>query len=185
MSQNQQELAGIFMTEAQPTVDECGNLDRPERMVPVNEAIRYRKRAQAAEEQVAELTAQLKQREETGQVEHAELEAALQEKRLMGKLIEAGTTDIEVALMLARQKLQERQGDETSVQPVIEELRTARPGLFGNQSYGSGFGVPTAGTRPQACGASASLGRLAERATRSGNRRDVQEYLRLRRSVRR
>ena len=185
MSQNQQELAGMSMAEVQPTLDECESPERPERMVPVNEAIRYRKRAQAAEEQVANLTAQLKQTEEAGQAKHSELEAAVQEKQLMGKLIEAGATDIEVALMLASQKLQERQGDKASVQPVIEELRTARPGLFGNQSYGSGFGVLTAGTRPQPCGASVSLGRLAERATRSGNRRDVQEYLRLRRSVRR
>ena len=66
-------------------------------------------------------------------------------------------------------------------------LRQERPELFdgGGESLGLGLAGPTAGARAGFEGRGNKLGQVADQVRRSGSRRDMQAYLRLRRSVQR
>lgn len=157
------------------------------RLVPVTEAIKYRKRAQAAEQQVEELTRQLSRHEQEQSSAQGRLKEALEEKDLTHALVRAGVTDLEAALLLAQKKLKAADGTEQDMNGLIGSLRSERPYLFSNavEEVAATLAVPTAGARTQSHGSSGTLLRLAEQARQSNDRKDMQEYLRLRRSVRR
>ena len=169
----------------EPTTDvenEDRSVERAERMTTVGEAIRYRKRAQAAERQVAQLNAQLEQREEEYNATHHRLTTLEQENALTRQLLRAGATDIEVTLLLTQEKLAGNEASEKEMSAAIETVRTERPCLFaGGNTRGAGPG--SAGVRPGPMYGREALRRQAEKTMSSNSRKDMQEYLKLRRSI--
>lgn len=149
-------------------------------LVPVAEAIRYRKRAQAAEQQLHET----QQRLQTLQSQLAEAQASAsrleRRQRIDALLIDAGAIDLDAARTLAEHALgQSSGGDGGDNAPdpaaVIAEMQRRRPYLFRRATH-AGNGLMS----PRLEDAS-PLEAAAERAAETGDRRDLLAYLRLRR----
>lgn len=155
-------------------------------LVPVSEAIKYRKRAQMAEQQVEQLKQELSQRQQAQQDVQARLERIQQDSELTQALVRAGAIDIEAALLLVQKKMSSSE-KEQDVNRVIENLRRERPYLFFDAvtTTETPWADPTATVRGQNNGRANALARLAQQVRRSGNRKDMQEYLRMRRALRR
>ncbi len=156
-----------------------------EQMVPVSEAIKYRKRAQTAEQQVQQLTEKLQNSQQIQQDTQAQLNKKEQENKLTQELVQAGVVDVEAALLLAQKKAETYQ-DNHDMRGLIEALRNERPYLFSHPvgEVSASLAAPTAGVRSSGGGVN-NLLRSAQRAQQSGNRRDMHEYLRMRRAVQR
>lgn len=131
------------------------------------EVSEYRQRAEAAEQEVKNLAEKLRRAE--------------RENEIQGQLQRAGVTDAEVARLLVEKAMEE---GKVEAKEAVEQLRRQRPGLFGNEEEGTGMGQPTAGIMRRRADGKAALGQQAMKASQSGSRRDVQEYLRLRRVMR-
>jgi uncharacterized protein YhaN len=178
MSQEQQELNG----KPQESVTET-NVEA--QVVPVSEAIRYRKRAQAAEQQVEQLTTQLAELEQEHRAVKGQVDQMKQETALTQQLTQAGVKDLEAALLLAQRRLYDGNGEKQDIPRVIEQLRKERPYLFGaTEDVDVSLTRPTTGVRTHSQTGVQTLSRLAERARTTGSRKDMQEYMRIRRSVR-
>jgi hypothetical protein len=168
-------------------VEEMGDeavVAEPERLVRVSEAIRYRRRAQAAERQVRQLAAELESQQSARQQAEAESARAGRQQEWTAALLQEGTVDLEAALLLVERRLGRDDAVEADAGEVIRALRRERPWLFADASAERGLAQPTAGARGRSTSGGAVLRQAAQRAQQSGRRRDVQEYLRLRRSVR-
>jgi len=185
-------------SSSDPAVADSGtSRSAPEagRLVPVAEAIKYRRRAQQAEtrlqqveQQLNDLQAQLEQRLDqlaTAEAQRDEIRHQLEVARVRAGaervLYEAGVEDIETAMVL----LDKRVGlsgdtDADQLRQAIDRLIQDKPFLVGPP-----LSLPdkTASPRPQASGSGARLARAAARAARTGNRRDIVEYLRMRRQI--
>jgi hypothetical protein len=171
-------------SEVQVEKDEMPVSSQSGQMVPVSEAIKYRKRAQSAEQQLEQMTAEIQQSRQTQQDLERRIQQAQLESELTCQLVKAGAVDVELALLLAHKKLDTVGEDKPELASLIGTLRKERPYLFynaGNEAAGAG---PTAGVRSPGGGRRGSLSRSAQQAQRSGSRKDMQEYLRLRRSGR-
>lgn len=102
----------------------------------------------------------------------SQLATAQHERELAVQLTRAGVVDLDAALKLAGQ------GDNALA--IVEQLKTDKPYLFAGQSK-AGPGI-TAGVRPLRGEPSlAKLRQASQQASASGNRRDLYEYLKLRR----
>lgn len=149
-----------------------------EKMTPVSEAIRYRKRAQQAEKQLAELTEELSQQRQRAETLDQQLSTVRRQQLLREALAAAGATDMEAAMLLGQSRLE---GDEgADIAGVVEQLCAEKAYLFAAPGDRPGSGK-TAGVRHRA-DSRISLDGAATRAAKSGNRADMQEYLRLRRA---
>ena len=97
----------------------------------------------------------------------------------------ASVVDIEAASLLLKKTLK-AEADGEEINRAIGKLRNERPYLFATAVGGidTAWAGPTAGVRGRGDQGTGMLSRLAEQATRSGNRRDMQEYLRARRARR-
>ena len=148
-----------------------------EKLVPVSEAIRYRKRAQNAEQEVAELRRHLV----TSQAENESLAGRVNEvkteRELVSLLTVAGTSDLEAALMMAKARMSGSDGDAKN---VVEQLRKEKDYLFAPQEE-SVAALMTSGVKGRRSGGKKVLERAAQRAAGSGSRIAVQEYMKLRR----
>lgn len=161
--------------QASPDGDE-GEGDEPEKLVPVTEAIRYRKRAQQAEQQLESmqqklqsLQSKLDEAEQT--IHHLERRQKIDET-----LAASDPIDTEAVRLLTEQTIQ--QMDEPDVQAAVEELRQRRPYLFHQQSGASGSAMAARVADQPAH----EPEQAAEHAAMSGDRRDLLRYLRLRRN---
>lgn len=166
-------------SEAASPIDE----ETPEpatRLVSVSEAIRYRKRAQAAERDLAQTRARLE--EATRQAQAAQQRLAQVERRaaIDAGLVESGATDLEAARLLVESALNEGEAD---VAAAIENVRRRRPQMFRtNHSaprHTAAMG-PAVRTTPET---GRDLDRAAIAARRSGHNADVMHYMNLRRSA--
>ena len=178
----------------QPTVEQP-NVEAAQtasRLVPISESIKYRRRAQQAEQHHQELNQQLEQlqtelsqaREQLGAAEAQRDEArtagvVLENHLLVERMLaQAGVVDVDAAQTLLSSRLdlaQELDGADLTRQ--VEQLLLDKPFL---RSASRSLAGPTASARS----AGAAVGQLtqaAQRAIASGDRRDVAEYLRLRR----
>jgi hypothetical protein len=144
-----------------------------ERLVPVSESIRYRRRAQAAEQQLTDLQRQLGEASQALQETREQLEAAERRQRIDQLLIESEAIDLEAARLLTEAAVS--QMDEADVADAVAELRQRKPYLFRNRRSVGGMGARgTGGTHLQ-------LDEAARQASFSGDRRDLLRYLRMRR----
>jgi len=148
-----------------------------EKLVPVIEAIRYRKRAQSAEQEAATLQQQLEVSEEKSKQLAGELDEAKHERGLIASLVTAGARDLEAAVLLAKARMEGADGD---VDSVIEQLRKEKGYLFEGAGTGAVI-AKTASVKERKPGGQSVLERAAKRAAASGSRADVQEYLQVRR----
>ncbi len=146
----------------------------PERLVPVSESIRYRKRAQAAERQTQAL--QERVNEMTGTLAENEQALASMERRqrIDALLSDADTMDLEAARLLTEAAV--AQMDQPDVDFAVADLRRHKPYLFRAKHRTAS----AMGAEPQEA---APLDDAAEQAVASGNRRDLLRYLRLRRGT--
>jgi len=165
----------------------------PSRLVPVSESIKYRRRAQQAEAKQQDLQQQLASLQEEvvqakdqlgaaeAQRDEARSAVTVLENRLVTErlLSQAGVVDVEAAnLLLSRRVDLAQELDARQLASQVEQLLIDKPFL---RQAPKGLPGPTAVPRPQAAGSIGQLTHAAERAILSGDRRDVAEYLRLRR----
>lgn len=177
-------LAEVGPSETPGATESERNTAQSGQLVPVSEAIKYRKRAQVAEQQVEQLKREMSQRQQEQQDARKELEKMQQETELTGALVRAGVIDVEAASLLAQKKVESSENGQ-DVNSIIENLRRERPYLFMDGSESTvPWAEPTAGVRGQNNGRANVLARMAQQVRRSGSRKDMQEYLRLRRTLR-
>ncbi len=152
--------------------DQVGGADR---LVPVGEAIRYRKRAQTAEQQLEDLNEEVR-------VMRAKLNEAdetivgLERRQKVDSLLtEADAIDLETARLLTEQAV--TQMDDPEIELVVSDLKRHKPFLFRHkQSQGFSAMAPSIENHGHDPAEQA-----AEQATKTGDRRDLLRYLRLRR----
>ena len=154
-----------------------------DKLVPVSESIRYRKRAQSAEKKVEVLEEELAKAKSVAESLGERLDTFEEESLLSGKLSAAGAIDVEAAVLIAKSRIDGN--DNVDIDEVVEQLRSEKGYLFG-QGSGSGVVVSrkTAAAKDRMLdGCNGGLERLAKKAANSGSRVDLQEYLKLRRNV--
>jgi hypothetical protein len=145
---------------------------------PIAEAVLIRRRAQAAEQELAHLKAERQRLQSENQALAEQLDRLRTEQQIRQAAEAAGAVDSETVCLLVRQQMT---GEEPSDIPaVLEKLRREKSWLF----------APGDSVRPMRSGGqrvlpdrSAALQQAAEKAGRSGRLNDVQEYLRMRRQV--
>ena len=148
-----------------------------EKMVPVSEAIRYRKRAQATEKETYDLQKQLEMTQSQNQKLSDDMTGIKLGQMLIEKLSAAGACDLEAAVVLAKDRM--KGTEQADIDTVVEQLRNEKKYLFDALEE---VAIPkTAGAREKQSGGRRVLEGAAKRAAGSGSRADMQEYLRVRR----
>ena len=172
--------------------------DNGAKVVPVADAIKYRRRAQQAETRLTEFEQKLDALQSQLEKQNDELEHARQNERqassqlsemnnrirIDNALAKAGAIDLEAARLLLRERMDiAGELDDKQLRTAISEMLTAKPYLKSPNVSGGLMPSPTLASRiPQASEASQLAG-LAQRAAGSGSRKDIAEYLRLRRQI--
>lgn len=148
------------------------------KLVPVVEAIKYRKRAQSAEKEVAQLQDKLDLSEKQNESLKNQVSAVEAEKDISQRLSSEGAVDVEAAMLLVKSRLND--GDD--VEGVIEKLKQEKAYLFkGDGSVAIKNGAAkTAVVKNRAIG-NASVFKIANQAAKSGSRVDLMEYMKARR----
>lgn len=162
-----------------PRSNPDSHAEHTDKLVPVTEAIRYRKRAQAAEQQLDELNHQLEQLQ--GELTESRQTVTHLERRqhIDALLADAEAIDIETARLLTEQAVE--QMDDPDVRLAVDELVQSKPYLFrqrADESSGAMAARPDHSSQafPQ------HVDQTAQRAVSTGDRRDLLDYLRLRRT---
>jgi len=150
-----------------------------DRLVPVAESIRYRKRAQSAEKKLETLTEQLAEAKTQTATISEQLSTLQTEQKLMRKLAASGAVDLETSVLIAKARLQDQ--DEADIDGVIEQLKTEKQYLFCGQGA-TLIPAKTAGARERVTNNQSILEKAAKKAATTGSRTDLHEYLRLRRN---
>jgi len=155
------------------------DINNSTKLVPVVESIRYRKRAQSAEKEAETLAEQLAQAKEEVSQMVERLKGIEDEQKLMRKLAAAGAVDLEAAVLIAKARA-EAQND-ADLDSVIEQLKKEKQYLF---ACGGSHVVAkkTAGAKDRMQNSQSILEKAAKKAATTGNRTDLQEYLKLRRN---
>jgi hypothetical protein len=139
------------------------------------------------EKRVNELMDELAQVRKQAEESEKQLEAELAEKELMRRLASEGTRDLEAAVLIAKARLTGKSdaGSKSSPQAdlggIVEQLRKEKGYLF-HEKASEIAPMRTLPAKEQRNPASA-LERAAKKAAATGNRSDLQEYMRKRRSV--
>jgi hypothetical protein len=172
----------VTNTQEDMSETEEQNLDGGDagKFVPVVESIRYRKRAQSAEKKAETLAEELSEANRRIAQMSRDLNDLQIEQRLTCKLVAAGATDLEAAVLMAKARM-DGQG-EANVDTCVEQLRKEKGYLFG------GLTEPvtsrkTAGAKDRVAQNQTALEQAAKRAARTGGRADLQHYLKLRRNL--
>ncbi len=169
------------MSQEQQATNAEAEVQEHNQLVPVSESIRYRKRAQAAEQQVESLAQQVQQMQTQLSQAQSQLDQVNRDQSLTTALVAAGVKDIEAATLLAKKNLSESDKD---VNTTIADLRQQRPWLFDTTTGGPGaLAHPTQAARHDPPAGREALHQLAQKARSSGSRQDMQAYLRLRRQM--
>lgn len=174
MSQTNTDENILSETEA-----EYEDSDNNLKLVPVAESIRYRKRAQSAEKKSEALAEQLAEVKSQASEMAKELNNVKVEQKLIHKLAAAGAIDIEAAVLIAKAKMGAE--TETDLDSTIQQLKKEKQYLFS----GSGAAMTvqkTAGAKDRTQTSQTILERAAKKASITGNRTDLHEYLKLRRN---
>lgn len=149
--------------------------DAAEHLVPVGEAIRYRKRAQQAEQQFNDLQRDLEQTRKQLAEADALVTRLERRQRIDQLLADAEAVDLQAARLLTEAVVAEM--DEPDIEAAVDDLRRHKPYLFGRSHLA---GIPTMGAGGAAESDAFELAQ--DQATASGHRRDLLRYLRLRRA---
>jgi hypothetical protein len=151
--------------------------EQEERVVPVSESIRYRRRAQLSEKKAGELELELARTRSQAEELAGKLEGLSVENKLLAKLAQAGATDLEAALLLAKTRLADDGGE---IDNIVSQLKKEKPHLFGQAART--VAAKTAGAKDKAAPATSALERAAGKASQSAHSRaSLHEYMRARR----
>jgi TolA-binding protein len=150
------------------------------RQVPVTESIRYRRRAQSAEKSAQDLADRLAQANEQITQMSEDLESLRFDRKLTDRLTEAGVTDLESAMLIAKSRMEGNA--DIDVEELVTNLKTEKRHLFARASEPV-TARKTNGARDRAAPGRTALEQAAAKAAQTGKRADLQEYLRLRRNV--
>jgi len=184
-----------------PTAPEGPRGEKP-KLVDVRESIRYRRRAQEAEQRCEDLQAQLDELQRSRQTDVGGLEEQLAaerrnreqleqrlsasdtDRRLQHELIRAGARDPETALLVARQRLAEADDAEVDLADLARTVLGEKPYLKQpEREEVPPIGRSAQGERPAGSGGRARAEKLAHAARSSGRPADLAEYMRARRTV--
>lgn len=148
--------------------------------VLIAESIRYRKRAQNAEQRVGDLAGQLTEANQRIEQLSGDLEGLQLDRKLTGKLTSAGATDLEAAVLIAKDRLAKQSS--ADIDECIKQLKVEKDYLFAQASH---VVTPrrTAGVKDRIAPGKTMLERAATKAAKTGNRTDLQQYLKLRRGL--
>ena len=149
-----------------------------EKLVPVREAIRYRKRAQSAEQEAVDLGEQVRELKAVNEKLDGELSGMKLDHELAKKLVSAGVCDVDAAVLIAKDRMRDQ--EDAEVDGVIEQMRKEKGYLFGARE-GSVSALKTAGVRENLSGGQRVLENVGQKAAASGSRVDLHEYMRARR----
>jgi len=144
----------------------------------VSEARKYRKRAQAAEQQLAQLQDEVQNKankliELEQQVQHLE-----QTSRIDQLLVQSDAVDLDAARLLTAIAVD--QMDQPDVDAAVAELRRTKPFLFRARTHTSS----ALSARPDTPTVHHDMEDAADEASATGNRTDLLRYLRLKRTTR-
>ena len=169
------------------------------RLVDVRESIRYRRRAQEAEQRCTVLEAELEQARQAQGEQVRTVEGTLAEERrrreelerqfdqlqtercLERELLRAGAGDVETALLVARQRLADA-GQDLDVEKLARDVLAEKPHLKASERLDvpplgrSSRGAPPLQTERH------RADRLARAAQTTGRRSDLAEYMKARRT---
>jgi len=147
--------------------------DPSDKRVPVTEAIRYRKRAQSAEQQLQDAQQQLQDFQSQLEASQQTITALERRQKIDATLSESDAIDLEAARLLTEIAIESM--DDPDVKMAVDDLRRHKPYLFRHRA--------TASTMPAHLPDDADhlADRAAVKASTTGNRRDLLDYLRLRR----
>jgi hypothetical protein len=155
--------------------------EQDEKVVPVGESIRYRRRAQSAEKKAGELELELVTAQSQAAALGEQVAGLSAENSLIAKLAAAGASDIEAAVLLAKTRIDK----DNDIDGVVAQLKKEKPHLFAGtacRAPTSHATQKTAGAKDTAAGAASALERAARKASGSAHSRaSVQEYMRVRR----
>jgi hypothetical protein len=149
------------------------------KLVPVAESIRYRKRAQSAEKKAETLAEQLADAQTQAKKIAEQLSDIQNEQKLTRKLTAAGAIDVETALLIAKARMEGK--TDADLDGVIGQLKREKQYLFAEAS-GVVMAKKTAAAKDRITNSQTVLERAAKKAATTGNRTDLQEYLKLRRN---
>jgi hypothetical protein len=138
--------------------------------VPVAEAARYRQQALAAQQQAQALRRELEASRQT-------ISALERRQRIDALLAESDTIDLEAARLLTEVAVAGM--DEPDLKLAVDDLRRQRPYLFGAGRITTSTLAPHEDDPPHA------QDHAADQAARTGDRRALLDYLRMRRGKRR
>jgi uncharacterized protein YhaN len=152
------------------------------RLVPLTESVRYRKRAQVAEEKVEQLTEQLSKAQSDTEKLSEQMGQLKSEQALSRKLVAAGVNDLETAMLVAVDRMEVT--DKTDLDSVVEQLRSEKSYLFGpaEQRQTTMAASRTTPAKDRVNSGQSVLEKAAAKAAATGSRIDLQEYLKLRRN---
>lgn len=166
---------GAVGDDAAEVVTSDNEPDATQKLVPVTEAIRYRKRAQAAERQLQQLHCQRDELQAQLDTAQQTIDQLDRRTRIDHLLREAETIDLEAARLLTEQAV--RMMDQPDITLAVNDLKRDKPYLFRRRGVMAGSAMAA---RPQqAVDDTTEL--AAQQAVESGHRRDLLHYLRLRR----
>ena len=148
-----------------------------DKLVPVSEAIRYRKRAQVAEQQLDQARSELEQLQQQFGESQETIHSLERRQKIDALLADAETIDLEAARLLTEVTVQNM--DDEDVAAAVDDLRRHKPYLFRHRQHTMASAMPARLLTTQNDHAQ----QAAERAVSSGDRRDLLHYLRLRRKT--
>ncbi len=147
----------------------------PDKLVPVAEAIRYRKRAQTAEQQLDDAQQRLKALQTQLEQSRQAVDTLERRRQIDALLTASDAIDLDAARLLTEAALVAM--DEPDAARAVDELKRRKPYLFHARAA-----APAAMAAPLPDAADGPADRAAEQAAATGNRRDLLRYLRLRRT---
>jgi hypothetical protein len=154
------------------------------KLVPVAESIRYRKRAQSAEKRAELLGEQLTATNQKASELSEQLNGLRAEQKLTHRLAAAGAVDLETAVLIAKARLQGNA--QADVDDIVNQLKKEKQYLFNAKPFDDAgetvTPVKTAGAKERMSHSQSALEGAAKKAARTGNRADLQQYLKLRRN---
>jgi len=151
--------------------------------VPVTEAIRYRKRAQSAEKEAETLAEQLAQTKLETREMAEQLSSIQLEQKLTRRLAAEGTVDLETAVLIAKARM--KNSENADLDGIVEQLKEEKQYLFGGPKNAPVTAKRIAPAKERTMAgpnSQAVLTNAAKKAATTGNRTDLQKYLKLRRN---
>ncbi len=165
------------LVDETPDVQIQESQDQRERLVPVSEAKKYRKRAQAAEKILEDFKVELAEKNEALRKQRQTITDMRRQRLIDELLVDSEAIDLETTRLLTEMALSEM--EEPDVEQAISQLRLRKPFLFRQTARNA------AALSPKAENDQTSLARSMEHAAAeahsSGNRMALLRYLRLRR----